>query len=135
MAFENILNGRIGDVKADVGQSPLNPVAAPRGILLGESQNQVDDLLPDLRATDCFPMLAAVPLLGDQFSMPPQNRIWREQRAIFLQQLATQDLALDGRSPALIVIEQDPFLAELLFEYLVCLLKDWTGFMPAPASS
>ena len=60
-----------------------------------------------------------IPLLGHQQSVPPQNRIGCEQRANFFESLAAEDLAFDGQTTPLIVVEQDAIPAELLFEHLV----------------
>ena len=51
--------------------------------------------------------------------MPSQDRVRREQRADFFESLAAEDLAFDRQSTPLIVVQQDPLLAELLFEHLV----------------
>jgi hypothetical protein len=50
--------------------------------------------------------------------MPAQNGVRRKQRADLLQHLAAQNLAFDGQAAPLIIIEQDPFLTELLLEHL-----------------
>ena len=51
--------------------------------------------------------------------MPSQDRIGREQRADFFQSLATKNLALEGQSTPLIVVEQDAFSAVFLLEHVV----------------
>ncbi len=51
--------------------------------------------------------------------MPAQERIRRDQGPDLFQQLPAQDLRLDCQSPALVVVEQDAFLAKLLLEHLV----------------
>jgi hypothetical protein len=50
--------------------------------------------------------------------MPAQDGVGREQRTDFAPELAPQDLALHGQAATLIVVELDPFLAELLAEHL-----------------
>ena len=51
--------------------------------------------------------------------MTAQNRVGREQGADYFESLPAKDLAFDRQSTPLVVVKQDPFLAELLFEYLV----------------
>jgi hypothetical protein len=51
--------------------------------------------------------------------MPAQDGIGGEKSADLSQELASQDFALDGQASALVVVEQDPFLADDLPEYLV----------------
>ena len=50
--------------------------------------------------------------------MPSQEGVRREHRADLFQDLAAQDLAFDGQTPALVVTEQDPILAEFFLEHL-----------------
>jgi len=49
--------------------------------------------------------------------MPAQDRIGRHDSGDFLQCLATQYLPFDGQTSALVIVEQDAFLAELLSEH------------------
>jgi hypothetical protein len=49
----------------------------------------------------------------------PNSGVRREQRADFPQQPASQDFAFDGQAAALVIVEQDPFLAEFFLEDLV----------------
>ena len=51
--------------------------------------------------------------------MPAQDCIGGEQRADLLKCLAAQDLAPNGKSPTLVVVEQDALRTELLLEHLV----------------
>ena len=60
----------VGNLLANIGQRPLNPVVAPRRILTSDPQNEIDDLLPDTLPTDLLPLIAAAPLPGDQHPMP-----------------------------------------------------------------
>ena len=49
--------------------------------------------------------------------MPAQDGVGREQGAKQFQLPAAEDFSLDGQSSPLIIAEQDPFPAELFFEY------------------
>ena len=51
--------------------------------------------------------------------MPTQNRVGREDRADFCQDLAAQELASNREPATLVVVEHDPFLAEGFLENLV----------------
>jgi hypothetical protein len=51
--------------------------------------------------------------------VPAQQRVRRNQRPDLAQELAAQDFAFDGQAPALVVAEQDPMLAEFLFQDLI----------------
>ena len=50
--------------------------------------------------------------------MPPQNRVWRDDRRQVQQGLAAKGLSLYCQPPSLIITEQDPFLAELFQQHL-----------------
>jgi hypothetical protein len=51
--------------------------------------------------------------------MPAENRVGCEDCTDLLQHLATQKLAFDRQSPALIIVEQNAFLTELFPEHLI----------------
>ena len=51
--------------------------------------------------------------------MPTKQGVGGHNRADFLEGLAAQNLSFDGQAAPLVIIEQDAFLAELLFQYLV----------------
>ncbi len=92
---------------------------APRRILLGKSQDQVGGDLTVSWSTNVLPLIAVIPLHGNQLSVPAQDRIGCKKRANLLQPLATEDLAYHAKSTPLIVTEQNAFLTELLLQYLV----------------
>ena len=62
------------------------------------------------RPTD-FPLLAMIPLLCHELSVPAKDRVGCHDRGQFLQCLAAQRLAFDGQQTALVIGEQDAFLA------------------------
>jgi hypothetical protein len=66
MLLENIAHCLIGDVVANIGQGTLDPILAPSWVFLGKSQDQVDDDLADSWSADVLPLIAVVPLLGNQ---------------------------------------------------------------------
>ena len=51
--------------------------------------------------------------------MPTQNRIGREKRAELLKSLAAEDLSFDRQSAALVIVQQEAFLAQFLSKDLV----------------
>ena len=46
MLFENVADGSIGNVIANVRQRALDPVVSPVQVFLGEAKDQIDDDLP-----------------------------------------------------------------------------------------
>ena len=78
------------------------------------------DHLADSRPTDLvLPAVAVVLSHGDQRPMPAEDGVGSEQRADLLETLPAEKLGLHGQSPSLIIVEQDPFLANPLLEYPV----------------
>ncbi len=55
-------------------------------------------------------------VLGDELSMPTQNRIGCDQRADFTEMLTPQRFSRDGQAASLVVREPQPFLAVQFFE-------------------
>ena len=109
--LEDVAHGLIGDLVTQVGQGALDPVVSPGHILPRKAKNKIDDLLPYTWPSYGFATFAVVPFLGNQRSMPAENRIGREQRADLFESLATENLALDCQSTSLVVVEQDAFRA------------------------
>ena len=72
---------------ANVGQRSLDPIVAPGWILLGQFEEQVDNDLASTRTSHGLAAVTVVPFLCDQFTMPAQDRVRREQRADFLESL------------------------------------------------
>jgi hypothetical protein len=116
MLFQDVTNGRVRDVIADIVQRALNPVITPGRILPGKPQSEVDDDLTDFRSA-CFllPAIRIIPLVRDQLSMPTQDCIRSEQRAKQFELPASKNFSFNGESSPLVVAEQDAFPTELLF--------------------
>src|SRR5882672_5127378 len=63
MLLQDIGNARRGNIMAQVGQGALNPIITPGGILLGNANHQVANLLGKRRASGLLPpAVAVVPL-------------------------------------------------------------------------
>jgi hypothetical protein len=45
MLLEDVAHGLVGHIVAEIRQSTLDAVVSPRGILMGEAEDQIDDLL------------------------------------------------------------------------------------------
>lgn len=90
---------------------------SPAGILASEANEQrgsLRSLRTSARPTPC----AAVVLLGDEFPIPPKDRVGCDQFPILLQQLATQGRPLGGEWASLIVVEAGQPAAEPGIELL-----------------
>src|SRR6266542_1289528 len=60
-----------------------------------------------------------IPLCSNQFTMPAQNRIRSYDRRHLLKHVLTDNLALDGQTSSLVIIEQDAIFAEFLPEHAI----------------
>jgi hypothetical protein len=79
--LEDVADGRVRNVISDVGKRSLDSIVALTWILCGELHDEVDDHLPDSWPADLQFPVAVIPFLGDQGSVPSQDRVRREQRA------------------------------------------------------
>ena len=90
--------------------------ASPRGALLGDAKHQLNDLWRHRRPSGALPAVAIVPVPGNEFAMPAEDRIRSHDGGQLLEHLAPEDLAFDGQAPALVVVKEDSLLPELLPE-------------------
>ncbi len=109
VGFEDIANGGVADVVAYVRQRTANTVVTPRRILFREPHGQVNDHLSGSWPTR-FLLFAVgvVPLVGDQLTVPPQDRVRREQGSNLLELLASEllaseELAFDCQATSLLI--------------------------------
>jgi hypothetical protein len=79
-------------------------------------KHQLDDLRGNRGRSSGSPPIAIVPVPGDQLAMPPENRIRSDDGGQLLEPFPPEDLTFDSQPPALVVVEQDSLLSELLFE-------------------
>jgi hypothetical protein len=76
-------------------------------------------ILSDGRASRGFAVFAVVPVSGDELAMPAEDGIWSDDGGKLVEQLAAEDLALDGEPTALAIVEEYSFLSELPPEYVI----------------
>ncbi|MHC4406087.1 MAG: hypothetical protein ACYTG0_41145 [Planctomycetota bacterium] len=119
MVSEDIANSLIGDLVTKVRQGALDPVISPAHIFARQANNKIDNLLPYTWASHGCATFAVIPLSRNQHTVPPEDRIRREECADFAEELAAKNLSLDSQTAPLIVVQQDAFLTEFLFEHLI----------------
>ena len=100
-------------------QGALDSVITPGQVLSRNADNQISNLLTDMRTADLPTSVAVVPFLGHQLSVPPEKSVGRDNRCDFLQHLPSQDLPFDSQPSTLLVIQKDTFLSQFLLEDLV----------------
>jgi len=114
--LEDVGDRRVRYAVPQIRQRPLNPVLAPARTLLGDPQHQFDDLRSNRGTSSCFPAIAVVPVPGNEFTMPAEDRIRSHYGGQLLEHLAPEDLAFDGQAPTLVVVKEESPLPELLSE-------------------
>ena len=115
--FQDVTDGLVGDLVAEVGQRSLDAIVTPGRILACHAEHQLDDFLGHGRTADRLALVAVVPFLSDEHPMPAEDRVRREERADFLQSLASEHFPFDGQSSPLIVVEQDAFRTVQFLEH------------------
>ncbi len=102
----------IRDVVFQILQYTLNPIVSPCWILPGEANDGTHDDLLDAWPTG-LPFVAGIKLLRDEFPVPSQDRVWREDGCEFPQSLAADDMSLHRKESTLVIVEQQSLLSEL----------------------
>jgi hypothetical protein len=101
-----------------IGQCALDAAIAPIPVLFGQLNDQGLNLPISARATR--PAFAgAVVFLRDQFPMPGQQGLRRNNCGHFRQELSAYSFALGGQPATLVVVEPQPPSAELLAKHSV----------------
>jgi hypothetical protein len=99
---------------SEVDDVVLDPGVTSARILLLEPDHEVGDVLRDFGSPGVLAVLAAVALLGDEFSAPTEDRVWREQDRSCLQEFSRQAFGLCGQSCPLAILQQNAFVLPLL---------------------
>ncbi|MDA2938327.1 hypothetical protein MYX75_08710 [Acidobacteria bacterium AH-259-A15] len=107
---------------AQITQSASDSGVTPDRIVFRHPDDECLYLLRTPGATWCA-LFAAVVLLGDQLSVPTQQRIGCDDAGKVSQGLSSYDLGLFSDPPSLGVGEAQPFVANLFTEYAVFLFE------------
>jgi hypothetical protein len=90
MALEDISYGLIADCIAQVGQSPHNPIIAPRAILSGHPNHESLEVVPNARTSNRLTRFYTISLLGGKFAVPGQDGVGPDNRRDLLEGLLAQ---------------------------------------------
>ena len=118
--FDSIFSEDIPDrgvryLMAQVGQGSLDAVIAPRGVFLGDAENELGHLVRNRRsARGTISTVAVVPFLGNQAAMPTENRVGSYNGGQLHHRSAAQSRALDRQYPALVIGQEDAFPSHLV---------------------
>ena len=111
--LEDPLHGIPCDLVSEVGERVADPHVAPPGILQGHSGDEFRELAWCHRPASTSASTAVV-LPGDQPAEPAENRVGCDNPGHLAQALASEQLAPDCKTTALIIRETQTPAAELL---------------------
>ena len=122
--LQDVANRLITDRMDEIGQSALNAVIAPGRIFFRKPEDETDDRLVNTRPADGLPLVAVVPLLRHEFTVPTQNRVRGHDGGQFEECLAAENMRFHSQYPTLVVAQQQPLLAELVQQGVdLCVLE------------
>jgi hypothetical protein len=80
IALEDISYGLIADRIAQVGQSPHNPIIAPRAILSGHPNHESLEVVPNAGTSNRLTRLYTITLLRGKLAVPGQDGVGPDNR-------------------------------------------------------
>ena len=113
MLYQDVLDARFADIVAQINNLVPDLLIAPKRILVFESNDEVHNLLCDWGATSIRSVLRSIVFFSNEFLMPPNYSVCREQFCAPLQHLSTEPFGLGGYPHSLAVGQYNAFV--LLF--------------------
>src|SRR5205823_14991914 len=95
MLLQNVGDGAARHFMAQIGQCALYSSVAPIPVLSGHADHQLLDLILHMGAPRAAPSTAIV-FSGDQFAVPSQKGLRRDDGGQFMERAPAQFLGLDG---------------------------------------
>jgi hypothetical protein len=117
--LEDICYRRIQDAVPEISDRSLDSVIDPAGIFLGQLQDQIHSLLRNRWPTCLLVSIAGIPVPGDEFPMPAENRFRSGDGSKLLRHLPAQDLTLNSQPAPLCLTQQDSLIPKFLLQYSV----------------
>jgi hypothetical protein len=71
-----------------------------------------NDLLGNRGTSSAFAPTAAVPVRGNKFAMPTEDRIRSHDGSQIPEHLAPEHFAFDGQAPTQVMVKEDPLLPD-----------------------
>ena len=121
--LEDLGHGRAGDPVAQISQRTLDSRVAPARRFPGNTNREICDLLRHGWPPCVSPFGAVVPLLGNQSSMPAENRVGRHDRDDLGQHPVSEGSSLRRQATSLGVGQAKPSAPELLLQYSILFAK------------
>ena len=122
MFEEDPLDGVAADIDAEVVEGSADPRVSPAHVLKRHAHDKCSDLQLLARAAWTAPaVLAAVIFVGDELSVPAEDRVRCGDRCDLAEEFATEHPPLHCQSLAPVLAEPDGLVAELVAEGSVLL--------------
>jgi hypothetical protein len=115
--LEDLRDRRSGNPMVEILERALNPCVAPSWIVSRHSDHKAADF--DLHAGSPRSRRRIRPLARDQFAVPPENRVRRDDRRDVGKDSPSEALTDDGETPTFIVIQPQPPALQLRLQYTV----------------
>ncbi len=113
MILKDAFDGVVHDDVAKILERPLDTSLAPAGIVLCHLDDEILDLLHDAMAS--FAGFVR-PFLRDQFAMPGQQCVGRDNGCVLTEQTTTYFPAFGGEATTLCISQTDLFCPALFLE-------------------
>src|SRR5215831_6578304 len=120
--IQNLRDGAAGKLVSQIGYRALDAPVAPVPVLFCHTHHQSFNLSGGTRSPRC-PMCHSIVFLGDQFPVPGQQGLRRDNAGDLSQNLPSQCFGSNSQSAALVVIEAHSPVAELLSKNTILLAK------------
>ncbi len=119
MLLENFGHGRAGDRVTQIRQGTLDSRVTSTRCFPGYANGEDGDLLHHGRPSRVVPSGTVVPLVGNQSSMPPENRVRCHDRGDLGQDPVSDGFSFRCQTTSLGVGQAKTSPAELLLQYLI----------------
>ena len=97
--LEDIPDGGVGDLMAEIGGCPLNAIIAPCWILSCHAQDEAGNIRGNRRSSRShLSPVAVVPLFGNELSVPAQNRVGSDDRGELHQSSSAESFPLTANA-------------------------------------
>ena len=111
-------NATARDLMPDVGERPADTRVAPRGIVVGDGDDELSQLLASHRPSRTSRLRGRI-LADNELAVPPKEGVWRDNGSDMSKSGASEGLGADSEATALFVVERRALRTQQLTEDLV----------------
>jgi hypothetical protein len=108
LPFQNVSDRLVGDMVAEIGQCPGNPIVLPAGILPGHADDEGFSSSVDAGASRVWTMPGSVELASNQTTIPGEDGVWSGDTCNLSQKLTAESFADLGERGPLWIGQSEP---------------------------